>query len=350
MDIRLGDVVEIPREERETLGPEIHYGLIASGNTLFKDSVARDTVLEELDDECLCFEMEAAGLMNDFPCLVIRGICDYGDSHKNDRWQRYAAATAAAYAKEFLGIGLKGRKLPFGKGAEVDSMYRYGRTPLSYAVCSGHEKVIKLLLKKGTQVGSGDDISREPLLSAAKKGHEAVVGLLLETGRVDSQAKDNDGLTLSWATENGHEAVVKLLLDTDILWRLDRATDPKIKKEVEVRQKNPDELEKQLVPRVLMARRPTDKFRGEQIGDGSREIAVDPINCEMKAGAARNAFARPMAEVRSYVYRALQERKQEWSQGGQIGPEPIEHSVEMNLFGSGGEGDNVGARLSGKPG
>lgn len=48
--------------------------------------------------------MEAAGLMNDFPCLVIRGICDYGDSHKNDRWQRYAAATAAAYAKEFLGI------------------------------------------------------------------------------------------------------------------------------------------------------------------------------------------------------------------------------------------------------
>ncbi|RYP21593.1 hypothetical protein DL767_009233 [Monosporascus sp. MG133] len=137
--------------------------------------------------------MEAAGLMNDFPCLVMRGICDYGDSHKNDGWQRYAAAAAAAYAKEFLGIGLKERKLPFGKGAEVDSVDRYCPTPLSYA---------------------GDDISREPLLSAAKKGHEAVVGLLLETGRVGSQAKDDDGLTLSWATENGHEAVVKLLLDT----------------------------------------------------------------------------------------------------------------------------------------
>lgn len=48
--------------------------------------------------------MEAAGLMNSFPCLVIRGICDYADSHKNDRWQRYAAATAAAYAKEFLSV------------------------------------------------------------------------------------------------------------------------------------------------------------------------------------------------------------------------------------------------------
>lgn len=40
--------------------------------------------------------------MNDFPCLVIRGISDYSDSHKNDRWQPYAAATAAAYAKELL--------------------------------------------------------------------------------------------------------------------------------------------------------------------------------------------------------------------------------------------------------
>lgn len=46
--------------------------------------------------------MEAAGLMNNFPCVVIRGICDYADSHKSDRWQRYAAATAAAYAKELL--------------------------------------------------------------------------------------------------------------------------------------------------------------------------------------------------------------------------------------------------------
>jgi nucleoside phosphorylase len=46
--------------------------------------------------------MEAAGLMNHFPCIVIRGICDYADSHKNDRWQRYASTTAAAYAKELL--------------------------------------------------------------------------------------------------------------------------------------------------------------------------------------------------------------------------------------------------------
>ncbi|CAH0017225.1 unnamed protein product, partial [Clonostachys rhizophaga] len=48
--------------------------------------------------------MEAAGLMDIRPCLPIRGICDYSDSHKNKEWQRYAAATAAAYAGELLEV------------------------------------------------------------------------------------------------------------------------------------------------------------------------------------------------------------------------------------------------------
>lgn len=95
---------EIKRDERQHLDPVIHYGLIASGNAVVKDTSARDEILQRLGDECLCIETEAAGLMNNFPCLVIRGVCDYADSHKNDRWQRYAAATAAAYAKELLGM------------------------------------------------------------------------------------------------------------------------------------------------------------------------------------------------------------------------------------------------------
>ncbi|KAL2801822.1 nucleoside phosphorylase domain-containing protein [Aspergillus granulosus] len=92
----------VQRDPRETTDPDIHYGIIASGNTLVKDAAARDRFVADLGEDCICFEMEAAGLMNQFPCLVIRGICDYPDSHKNDRWQRYAAATAAAYAKELL--------------------------------------------------------------------------------------------------------------------------------------------------------------------------------------------------------------------------------------------------------
>lgn len=82
--------------------PAVHYGLIASANQLMKDAMARDKLAREKD--VLCFEMEAAGLMNHFPCLVIRGICDYSDTHKNKEWQGYAAMTAAAYAKDVLGM------------------------------------------------------------------------------------------------------------------------------------------------------------------------------------------------------------------------------------------------------
>ncbi|CAF3524398.1 unnamed protein product [Fusarium graminearum] len=93
---------EVERDQRESTDPEIHYGIIASGNKLIKDAAIRDSLFEDTGHQCLCVEMEAAGLMNRFPCLVIRGVCDYADSHKNDRWQRYAAATAAAFAVELL--------------------------------------------------------------------------------------------------------------------------------------------------------------------------------------------------------------------------------------------------------
>ena len=93
---------EVQRDPRDTTNPDIYYGTIASGNSLVKDAATRDQIVADVGEDCICFEMEAAGLMNHFPCLVIRGICDYADSHKNDRWQRYASATAAAYAKEFL--------------------------------------------------------------------------------------------------------------------------------------------------------------------------------------------------------------------------------------------------------
>lgn len=92
----------IRRERLSGTSPQFHYGTIASGNTLIKDAAERNKIAKLVGENCICFEMEAAGLMNNFPCLVIRGICDYADSHKNDQWQRYAALTAAAYAREFL--------------------------------------------------------------------------------------------------------------------------------------------------------------------------------------------------------------------------------------------------------
>jgi nucleoside phosphorylase len=90
-----------PRENEEVM---IHYGTVASGNQVMRSAAQRDRVSADLGG-VLCFEMEAAGLMNNnFPCLVVRGICDYADSHKNKLWQAHAAGTAAAYAKELLSV------------------------------------------------------------------------------------------------------------------------------------------------------------------------------------------------------------------------------------------------------
>ncbi|RDW86437.1 uncharacterized protein DSM5745_03079 [Aspergillus mulundensis] len=78
----------------------VHRGVIASGELVVEDAIARN----HLAAQCgvLCFEREAAGALADIPCLVIRGISDYCDSHKNDVWHGYAAATAAAYARELF--------------------------------------------------------------------------------------------------------------------------------------------------------------------------------------------------------------------------------------------------------
>lgn len=78
----------------------VHRGTIASGELVIKDAKKRDDLARE--HGVLCFEMEAAGALADFPCIVIRGISDYCDSHKNDVWHGYAAAVAAAYARQLF--------------------------------------------------------------------------------------------------------------------------------------------------------------------------------------------------------------------------------------------------------
>jgi len=92
----------VVRHKREAPDdPVVHYGTIASGDRVMKDGKERDKISKD-SDGAICFEMEAAGLMNDFRCIVIRGIADYADSHKNDIWHPYAAAAAAGFAKEML--------------------------------------------------------------------------------------------------------------------------------------------------------------------------------------------------------------------------------------------------------
>ncbi|QMW26979.1 hypothetical protein G4B84_002268 [Aspergillus flavus NRRL3357] len=92
----------IHREDRFDTSPEIHYGIVATGSAVVKHAPTRAQIKQK--HGAICLEMEAAGLINNFPCIVIRGISDYANSHKNDQWHSYAAATAAACAKELLGF------------------------------------------------------------------------------------------------------------------------------------------------------------------------------------------------------------------------------------------------------
>ncbi|KAJ6086763.1 hypothetical protein N7467_005677 [Penicillium canescens] len=108
--------------QRKHRDMQVHYGLIASGNQVVKDGILRDTINSRLGGNVLCFEMEAAGLMNEFRCVVIRGICDYADSHKTKHWQEHAAAVAAATAKEILLVVPKGDVVTMSPMARIRNL------------------------------------------------------------------------------------------------------------------------------------------------------------------------------------------------------------------------------------
>lgn len=93
----------ISRQRLQTnhdVSPAIHFGLVACGDMVMKSGQDRDLIAAR--EQVIAFEMESAGVWDVLPCVVIKGACDYADSHKNKKWQRYAAATAAACTKAFL--------------------------------------------------------------------------------------------------------------------------------------------------------------------------------------------------------------------------------------------------------
>ncbi|CAG1983753.1 unnamed protein product [Fusarium graminearum] len=127
-------ITRTPRDDEDE--PSIHYGLIASDTTLCKDSRIRDKLAA---DGALCIEMEAAGLMNYFPCLVVRGVADYADTHKNDQWHGYAAMAAAAYAKDLLRhvpSTMKQQERGSCKDFKMVIPYKGAQIPISFASCS----------------------------------------------------------------------------------------------------------------------------------------------------------------------------------------------------------------------
>lgn len=97
------DPLQLEERPVRTLSrPCVHDGILASGNIVLKDAVSREQLQQK---KVLAVDMEACGVPPRF--ITIRGISDYSDSHKNDDWQAYAAAVAAACARclvEFLSL------------------------------------------------------------------------------------------------------------------------------------------------------------------------------------------------------------------------------------------------------
>lgn len=82
-----------------------HVGPMASGSSVIADDdQARLVALQQR--EVAAIEMEAYAVMaaveyasNPKPrAIVIKSVCDFADSAKNDQWQNYAAYTSAAFA------------------------------------------------------------------------------------------------------------------------------------------------------------------------------------------------------------------------------------------------------------
>ena len=107
-DVLAGDVGPVPHPsdpKRREGQPRVFLGPIASANTLLKDSAKRDALRNQFSAKAV--EMEGSGITDatwthGIGYLVVRGICDYCDAHKNDTWQNYAAMAAAAYVRALL--------------------------------------------------------------------------------------------------------------------------------------------------------------------------------------------------------------------------------------------------------
>ncbi|UPK93849.1 hypothetical protein LCI18_004784 [Fusarium solani-melongenae] len=208
---------EVKRPDREATNPQIHYGTVASGNTLVKQAGVRNSILQLVGEEFLCVEMEAAGLMNSFPCLVIRRICDYADSHKNDRWQRYASATASAFAVELLGC-VPARQLqdtssalePMKSIAKVD----HKMTNLRESIDSSYSKIV--LDRVPTLLGAAHDSSDSWLQATCLESTR--VNVLHE---IHEWAEDPDSPKMFWL--NGMAGTGKSTIARTVVQRLAEA-------------------------------------------------------------------------------------------------------------------------------
>ncbi|RFU73424.1 kinesin light chain [Trichoderma arundinaceum] len=129
--------------------PVVHIGIVASGDTVMKSGEDRDRIAEK--EGVIAFEMEGAGIWEEMPCLVVKGVCDYADCHKNKEWQNFAAATAASASKAILE-----QYTQSDRGQKGQFLVSFGRNQ-SFV---GRETILSELMKRVPPVANKDDCQR----------------------------------------------------------------------------------------------------------------------------------------------------------------------------------------------
>ncbi|KAJ5613936.1 hypothetical protein N7528_007590 [Penicillium herquei] len=98
--LKLKQQLERQGREKDAQVPCILLGRFASGDCVMKSGEDRERIAKR--HGVVAFEMEGSGIWDEIPCIIVKAVCDYADSHKNKVWQDFAAATAASTAKALL--------------------------------------------------------------------------------------------------------------------------------------------------------------------------------------------------------------------------------------------------------
>ncbi|KAK1240245.1 hypothetical protein MKX08_007687 [Trichoderma sp. CBMAI-0020] len=135
----------------------IHIGIVGSGDRVIKSGEHRDSIAKPKG--IIAFEMEAAGIMEEIPCVVVKGVCDYADCHKSKKWQDFAAATAASALQAILGY----MPLAKSRGYSIDQVPREGHFLVPFGRNEsfvGREDILQRLIARLKPGANKDDCQR----------------------------------------------------------------------------------------------------------------------------------------------------------------------------------------------
>ncbi|KAL6904431.1 hypothetical protein GGI43DRAFT_320078 [Trichoderma evansii] len=144
-------------EIKKAQDPAVHIGIVGSGDRVIKSGEHRDSIAKP--NGIIAFEMEGAGIVEETPCVVVKGVCDYADCHKSKKWQDFAAATAASALQAIL------EHMPPAKSREysIEQVPRQGHFLVPFGRNEsfiGREDILQWLITRINPSANRDDCQR----------------------------------------------------------------------------------------------------------------------------------------------------------------------------------------------